>query len=264
MLFHTWCCRPRRQPGQVPQELWVPHAKVQHGKKGATSRRPRKAVRNSIGNMVGKLNVLFATLLTAASSFLSEAVETHPIHDPIVMFEIGGLDATLEATDLGKAVMEPMSWEEYGNPDYVEKAFHTVRGASPRELRLHLDKAPEGAKDDLKGLIWEQLETGGVVVLQGGRPDDLVNGLQDYLIYQSALGDENWTVMAKSKGGKKFVPGDLIPHQVCVVEYENADNPPPHEKPLRLDGSGIKFDPSVAPHVQAPWGILVRRILSGT
>ena len=136
------------------------------------------------------------------------------------MFEIGGLDATLEATDLGKAVMERMSWEEYGNPDYVEKAFHTVRGASPRELRLHLDKAPEGARDDLKGLIWEQLETGGVVVLQGGRPDDLVNGLRDYLIYQSALGDENWTVMAKPKGGKKFVPGDLIPHQVCVVEYE--------------------------------------------
>ena len=36
-----------------------PMPKSEHGKKGATSRRPRKAVRNSIGNMAGKLSVLF-------------------------------------------------------------------------------------------------------------------------------------------------------------------------------------------------------------
>ena len=221
------------------------------GRKEAVSRRPRKAVRNSIGNMVGKLSVLFTTLLTAASSFLSEAVETHPIYDPIVMFEIGGLDGTMEATDLGKAVMEPMSWEEYSDPDYVEKAYHTVRGATPRELRLHLDRAPDCVQDDLKDLIWEQLEAGGVVVLQGGRPDDFVKDLDNYIIYQSAQDDEGWTVLAKPKRGEKFVPGDLIPHQVCVVENERDGAPPPHERPLRIDGSGIKFDQSVAPHVQA-------------
>ena len=165
------------------------------GRRETASRRPRKAVRNSIGNMVGKLSVLFTTLLTAASSFLSEAVETRPIYDPIVMFEIGGLDGTVEATDLGKAVMEPMSWEEYSDPDYVEKAYHTVRGATPRELRLHLDKAPDSARENLKDLMWEQLETGGTVVLQGGRPDDLIKDLGDYLIYQSAQDDDSCTVL---------------------------------------------------------------------
>ena len=220
-------------------------------KKETVSRRPRKAVRNLIGNMVGKLRALFTTLLTAASSFLNEAVETHPIYDPIVLFAIGVLDGTVEATDLGKAVMEPMSWEEYSDPDYVEKAYHTVRGATPRELRLHLDKAPDGVRENLKDLAWEQLETGGTVVLQGGHPDDLIENLRDYLIYQSVQDDEGWTVLAKPKGSKKFVPGDFIPHQVCVVENEREGVPPLHERPLRLDGSGIKFDPSVAPHVQA-------------
>ena len=144
MLHHTRRGRARRQPGQVPQELRIPQSA---GKKETVSRRPRKAVRNSIGNMVGKLSVLFTTLRTAASSFLSEAVETRPIYDPIVMFEIGGLDGTVEATDLGKAVIEPMSWEEY-----------TSRTAT------------SPARENLKDLVREQLETGGPWSCRAGAP----------------------------------------------------------------------------------------------
>ena len=130
----------------------LPRAPTNTGR--GTKGRPRKAIRNSIGNMVGKLSVLFTTLMTATNSFLGESLMTKPLHDPIVMFEIGGLD--LEATELGKAVMEPMGWEEYACADYREKAFHTVRAASPRELRLHLYKAPDGALEDITHLVWEQ------------------------------------------------------------------------------------------------------------
>ena len=213
--------------------------------------RPRKAVRSSIGNMVGKLSVLFTTLMAATNSFLGESLMTRPLHDPIVMFEIGGLDASLEATDLGKAVMEPMSWEEYAYPDYKERAFHTVRAASPRELRLHLYKAPDGALEDITHLVWEQLEGGGAVVLQGGDPDRLIRGCPGCLQYRGAHEDGDWTVLAKPKNGERFVPGDLVPHQVCVVDDQERAAVPHHERPLRLDGSGIRFESGVPMHVQS-------------
>ena len=60
--------------------------------------RPTKKQRNSITNVVGKLSVLFTTLLVAANSFIGECIQTEVINDPIVLLEIGGFDATLDAT----------------------------------------------------------------------------------------------------------------------------------------------------------------------
>ena len=228
-----------------------PLPRVTAPRRQAAGGRPRKTVRNSIGNVAGKLSVLFTTLMAAANSFLGESLATRPLHDPIVMFEIGGLDASLEATELGKAIMEPMSWDEYALAENKERAFHTVRAASPRELRIHLYKAPNEALEDVTQLVWEQLEGGGTVVLQGGDPDLVIKGCPGCLQYRGSHEDGDWTVLAKPKNGEKFVPGDLVPHQVCVVDDHGRANAPHHERPLRLDGSGIRFGPGTPMHIQS-------------
>ena len=50
-------------------------------------KRPNKKQRNLIANTVGKLSVLFATLLAAATSFLCETACAEVVNDPIVLLE---------------------------------------------------------------------------------------------------------------------------------------------------------------------------------
>ena len=122
-----------------------------------SGRRPNKKQRGILTNTVGKLSILFTTLLAAANSFLCEAIQTEVINDPIVLLEIGGVDATLDATELDKAVLEPLSWEDYTDQNMKERAFHLVKAITPRQLHLHLGSAPDDALGDLKVLVHEQL-----------------------------------------------------------------------------------------------------------
>ena len=217
------------------------------GKLG-TSARPSKKQRNSIANTAGKLSVLFAALISAASSYLCEAVQSEVVNDPIVIMEVGGFEATMEATELDKAVLEPLSWENYLDPDTKERALHLVRAVTPRHLHLHLGSAPGEVHGDLKLLVQEQLAGGGAVVLQGGQPGGVVDDLDHYLRYSNNYDGEEWTVLARPGNRYLEAAGSLHPHHVLVV---NGDEKEQEDKPLRIDGSGITFDKGVPGHVQS-------------
>ena len=151
-----------------------PAIKSKKRTKGEGGGRPSKKQRNSLVNSVGKLSVLFATLIAAAHSFICEAVQSEVINDPIALLELGGFEATLEATEMGKAVLEPLSWEDYLDPGVKDKTLHLIKAVTPRHLHIHFGGAPGETYDDLKTLVREQLEGGGAVVLQGGQPELVV------------------------------------------------------------------------------------------
>ena len=211
--------------------------------------RPTKKQRSILTNSVGKLSVLFATLIAAAHTFICEAAQSEVVNDPIVVLELGGFEATLEATEMGKAVLEPLSWEDYLDPGIKDKALHLIKAITPRHLHIHLGSAPGETYDDLKILVQEQLEGGGAVVLQGGRPEFAVSDLEHYQRYRNNHEGEEWTVLAKPGDNKYLkIPGNLNPRQVLVV---NDDEGRREERPLRIDGSGIVFEEGVPGHVRS-------------
>ena len=204
------------------------------GKKRARERRdgrPNKKQRNAITNTVGKLSVLFTTLLAATNSFFCETVRNEVINDPIVLLEIGGVDATLDATELDKAVLEPLSWADYLDPGMKDRALHLVKAVTPRQLHLHLKKAPDDSYHDLKELVREQLEGGGAVVLQGGEPHLVTDEVDLYQRYSGNHEGEAWTVLAKPGLKNLELPTSLDPHHVLVVSEDIGDR---EEKPLGL------------------------------
>ena len=222
------------------------HKKRRH--EGQATRKPSKRQRNAITNMVGKLSVLFTTLLVTANSFLHETAHNDVIYDPVVMLEIGGFDATLEATELNKAVMEPLSWEDYLDHGTKDRTLHLVRAITPRQLHLHLGQAPEDALGDLRLLVREQLEGGGAVILQGGKPQWVVEDVDHYLRYNKNHEGEDWTVLARPGTRHLQLPESLCPHHVLVVNDRGGG---PDERPLRMDGSGITFQDGVPGHVRS-------------
>ena len=176
-------------------------------------------------------------------------VQSEVINDPIVLLELGGFEATLEATEIGKAVLEPLSWEDYLDPGVKDKTLHRRKAVTPRHLHIHFGGAPGEAYDDLKTLVREQLEGGGAVVLQGGQPELVVNNLQHYQRYSNNHEGEDWIVLARPGSDKCLeIPGNLNPRQVLVV---NDDKDRHEERPLRIDGSGIVFEEGVPGHVRS-------------
>ena len=119
---------------------------------------PRKSVRNNIMNAAGKIGVLMTTLLVATGTYLNEVCGPPAEYDPIVMMELGGLEGTEEAVNLGKAVIEPLMWTDLLDNDTQENAYHFVTGASPRELRVHLDEMPKCLEALANDLVKEQIQ----------------------------------------------------------------------------------------------------------
>ncbi|CAE7295005.1 unnamed protein product, partial [Symbiodinium sp. CCMP2592] len=118
---------------------------------------PKKSVRNNIMNSAGKLSVLMATLLAATGTYLNEMIGPPADYDPIVMMELGGYEGTSEA---------------------VENAYYFVTGASPRELRIHLDEMP------------------------GHRAHELAKGYENHLKYKTTDNEDAWVILGKSKATK--------------------------------------------------------------
>ena len=114
LVFHT--VRQHEEGSEHMKKLLkncgfpMPRKPTTHASESKRSNFPKKGKRNEIANTAGKLSVLFATLLTASSSYIAELQGPLPPADPIVMMEIGGREGTLEAVELGKSVVEPMDW----------------------------------------------------------------------------------------------------------------------------------------------------------
>eukprot|EP00439_Symbiodinium_sp_Y106_P065120 s1995_g10.t1 len=168
-------------------------------------------------NAAGKLSVMMTGLMLAATSSMCEVTPAAQA-DPIVLFEIGGIDATYEAVELNKAVIEPMSWEDFKDPEQKEDAYHFVKATTPKELRINLEGIGIGDKDSVMIIINEQLRGGG-------------------------LG---------TKKGVRFCTGEEArPHYVCVVETDNQTREPHLQQPRCMDAAGITFEDGVNPVIQA-------------
>ncbi|CAE7692154.1 GIP [Symbiodinium sp. CCMP2592] len=203
---------------------------------------------SSITNAAGKTGVLMTTLIVAANSYMTEICGPPPAPSPIVMMEIGGYEGTVEATELDKAVLEPMSWDDLKDSDLQETAHHFVIGASPKELRIHLRDMPAGCFSFAKELIRTQLDEGGEVVLRGEVPGNLTDDFKEDVSFFTSGDEDSWMILRKAKKGQKPLQGPhgLRPHEVQAVHAE--DRP---KEPHKLDGSGITFDKEVAAHVQS-------------
>ena len=194
--------------------------------------RPSKAQRNALMRSAAQLSVLFTMLLCAATSYLCEGHACDPVPDPIVLFEIGGFDASLEATELNNSIVEPMSWQDFVNPEKAETAYHVVKGATPRELRLHLEELPGRASLAARTLV-------------EAHPEGFAKHFSDFVQYQSKEGVGGpHLVLHRPQEGHSTLPGGDRPHSVCV-----SDPVPPSGQPAipNVDhkSSGITFDPSV-------------------
>ena len=217
------------------------------GKYKEPKSKAKKSTRNGIMNAAGKISVLMATFLAAASSYMSEIQGPIGNGDPVVIMEIGGLEGTTEAVDLSKAVIEPMMWEDFLNPEVQKTAYHFVREATPRELRIHVDEMPRRAEDIVQDLVREQLHVGGVVVLRGKKGPTIAQQFFDYIEYKSVDDKDGWMVLSKRIGEAKTVEGVERPHQVCAVEGD----PQVVKRDTKYDGSGITFATGVPKIVQA-------------
>ena len=231
------------------RQCGFPAPRVGHTKDGNVAARPKtpKSTKRSIMNAAGRIGVLMATLMTAATSFLLEHSGPPVENDPIVMMEIGGMEGTLEATDLDKAVIEPIDWQDYLNPETKTNAYHFVTGISPKELRIHLDGMPERVRGDIEELIKCQIEGGEEVVLRRGDPTYFLDKFNNHVKYKSVGDNDDWVVLGKTKAGAHTVQGEGRPHEVCAVEAEDGDK----AKEVKYDGSGITFTGDVPSYVQS-------------
>ena len=212
-------------------------------------KKPNKRTRNVLAANASKIGVLFTTLVAAVTSYMCDFGMPEVKPDPIVMFEIGGLDGTSEAVDRGKAVLEPMSWEDYLDPDRRETAYHFVCAASPRELRLHMHDLPSSGREAVIALISRQLDDGGCVVLQGEDLHGIADKFSEYIRYRQGDGDTAWVVLERKKQAQRTVPSDFPPYSVCVVgEAAGEDERQPAD--FVGNGSAITFDTAASSLVQ--------------
>ncbi|CAE7492417.1 GIP [Symbiodinium natans] len=212
-------------------------------------KKPNKRTRNVLAANASKIGVLLTTLVAAVTSYMCDFGMPEVKPDPIVMFEIGGLDGTSEAVDLGKAVLEPMSWEDYSDPDRQETAYHFVCAASPRELRLHMHDLPSSGCEAVIALISRQLDDGGCVVLQGEDLHGIADKFPEYIRYRQGDGDTAWVVLERKKEAQRTVPSDFPPYSVCVVgEAAEEDERQPAD--FVGNGSAITFDTAASSLVQ--------------
>ena len=167
MTFHTTrgILKANRECCNVLKRVGFPLPNLRGVQSTPTSRRPKKSTRSAIGNVAGKLSAMMTTLLVAAGNYMSDYLPVVQ-QDPVVMFEIGGIDATYEAAEMNKAVIEPMTWDDYGNLERRKDAYHFVYGISPKELRVNLQGMPEDAKDPILELIRTQVDGGEAAILE--------------------------------------------------------------------------------------------------
>ncbi|CAE7245918.1 RE2 [Symbiodinium sp. CCMP2592] len=171
---------------------------------------------------------------------VSEVQEPKTEYDPIVMMEIGGYEGTYEATALSKMVIEPIMWKDYANPEVQENAYHFVKGASPKELRIHLDDMPAKVENAIENLIKDQIHEAGDVVLRGSELRAWEAKFVDYVKYKTGADGDSWLLLGHPEKNGTTVSGFPRPHEVCMVGHDGDE-----KEAAKLDGTGITFDDGV-------------------
>ena len=212
-------------------------------------KKPKMSTRRSLFNNAAKIGVMMTTLITAASSYMTEHVFTETDPNPVVMFEIGGSDATHDAAALGKDVFEPMTWERYRSPEGKDSAYHIINGGSPKELRVTLDGRPKQCEEALLQLIKTQIGEGGTVVISGPAEDEVVGSIggdEDLRYAQKYHNETNgriFMVLFKDKSDTQPVQCQDRVHEVrMVASGEIVDN---KREQIAMGATGISFGDDV-------------------
>ena len=215
----------------------------------ADRKKPKMSTRRSLFNNAAKIGVMMATLITAAGSYMTEHVFAEVDPNPVVMFEIGGSDATHDAAALGKDVFEPMTWERYRSPEGKDSAYHIINGGSPKELRVTLDGRPEQCGEALLQLIKMQIDDGGTVVVSGPAEDEVVgniNGGEDFRYikkYHNETNGKVFMVLFKDKSDTQAVQCRDRVHEVRMVA--SGEVPADSREQIAMGATGISFSDDV-------------------
>ncbi|CAE7255789.1 GIP, partial [Symbiodinium sp. CCMP2456] len=183
--------------------------------------RPKRSTRKALFNNAARISVMMASFICAAGNYMNEHFYPQVDYHPIVMFEVGGTEATEEAADLSKDVFEPMSWETYRSPEGKETAYHIINGGTPRELRLHLEGKGAQCHEALAELIQQQLDENGTV---------------EYTQYYQEKDGKFFLVLFKSNPDGIIVEREDRAHEVCMVGTGNGDDPGSEIPVLGADG----------------------------
>ncbi|OLP81847.1 Copia protein [Symbiodinium microadriaticum] len=206
------------------------------------SRKPRMSTRKSIFNNAAKIGVMMASLISAAGSYVTEHVLNKVESNPVVMFEIGGTEATHEATALGKDVFEPMMWERYRSPEGKDNAYHIVHGGNPKELRLTLDGRDQQCGEALLELMRLQIDDGGTVVVNGPKQDEIFATIQNLADlkkdckYYHETTERIFAVIFREKDGSQAVTCRDRVHDVKMVVAENQQERGSERIPMGAPG----------------------------
>eukprot|EP00439_Symbiodinium_sp_Y106_P021298 s4955_g2.t1 len=210
------------------------------------SAKPRASTRRNIFNNAARISVMMTALIAAAGSYLSE----HVYPNPVVLFEIGGTEASQEAATIGKDVFEPMTWERYRSPEGKDSAYHIVNGGGPRELRINLDGKPDECNEAVLDLARQQVEDGGTVVVTGNQNDEILSQIEkdSYLSkceQHKGIGDgKAFLVLFKDKGATKAVRCQDRVHEVKVVTAGEQEEGRPA---VAMGATGISFGKATRP-----------------
>ena len=245
MTFHTTrgILKAKKECCNVLKRVGFPLPNLRGVQATPTTRRPRKSTRNAIANVAGRLSIMMTTLLVAAGNYMNDYLPVVQ-QDPVVMFEIGDIEATYEAACLNKAVIEPMSWDDYDDPERRKDAYHFVYGIAPKELRVNLEGMPTNARDPIAELIKTQVDGGGVAVLKGGDPSYFIEELHGILARSKVDHDGKKLVcFNRRKKNHRELGEESKPHQVYVLEENVGDESGGQD--LKYDGSAITFEDGV-------------------
>ena len=214
------------------------------------SAKPRASTRRNIFNNAARISVMMTALIAAAGSYLSEHVYPQVDPNPVVLFEIGGTEASQEAATIGKDVFEPMTWERYRSPEGKDSAYHIVNGGGPRELRINLDGKPDECNEAVLDLARQQVEDGGTVVVTGNQNDEILSQIEkdSYLSkceQHKGIGDgKAFLVLFKDKGATKAVRCQDRVHEVKVVTAGEQEEGRPA---VAMGATGISFGKATRP-----------------
>ncbi|CAE7254046.1 GIP [Symbiodinium natans] len=136
--------------------------------------RPNKGLRKKLWRSARRL----ATLATWSVSSLEYPLPRGP--DAVALFEIGDHSRTFETAETTFLTAEPCLPRDLFAAGFIVSLQDTLRELKPGTVWIHGDKIP-GKLSSLTEFVNQQLATGGQVVLEADKDDDVVWG-QEFIV----------------------------------------------------------------------------------
>ena len=138
--------------------------------------RPKKSIRRSLWKGAQRASAMIALSMTAASSYIAECIAHGKSPDQVSLLEVGGVELTCETIEAGFRTIEPLSWNDYLEPQRGLDVHDTLSKLKPQVLWFQ-GNAVESAFE-----VTEQIVATA----------DLQLGLGGDFVYQANVCDPFW------------------------------------------------------------------------